>query len=305
VITFFQLQTFCEVIERGTFSAAAEKLYISQPSVSQHIANLEKHFGVKLFDRRKRKVRLTPEGRVLYSTAKEVLEQLDRAKKRIDDLRSLEAGTLNIGCSHYVDSLLLWQVLPEFVSQHPKVSVSTFIGTIEELKSALLSSDIELIFAERTPDFVPSSQFSSKVVASEKLVFVATSDLAGKKTSFFTPKDLERYPLIGWHPSSCLFSYLNDFQMQNQLRLRRKITVSSIEAARELALKGHGIALLNLRSVEDDIAMGRLIKLEVKTPQPLKLDILALFHQTQGLTYAGWEMIKFLERKLLFNEGSQ
>jgi len=305
VITFFQLQTFCEVIERGTFRAAAEKLYISQPSVSQHIANLEKHFGVKLFDRRKRKVRLTPEGRVLYSTAKEVLEQLGRAKKRIDDLRSLEAGTLSIGCSHYVDSLLLWHVLPEFASQHPKVNVSTFIGNTEELKSALLSSDIELLLIERTSDFTPSSQLASKVVASEKLVFVAGADLTDKEPSPLSPKDLEKYPFIGWHPSSCLFSYLSDFQMQNQLHLRHKITVSSIEAARELTLKGHGIALLNFRSVKDDIAKGRLIKLRLNIPRPLKLEILALFHQTQGLTYAGWEMIKFLERKLLLHEDSQ
>ena len=298
MITLFQIQTFCEVVENGTFRAAADKLYISQPSVSQHIANLEKHLSVRLFDRKKKKVRLTPEGRIFYTTAKEVLKQLDEVKNRINELRSLEAGTLKIGCSTYVDSLLLSNILPEFAVRYPGVSISTIMGNNRELVKLLQSSEIELLLVERTRDFLPQNEMSSKVIATEKLAFVASYEIAHSKDLLF-PKDLENYPFIGWHQSSCLSSYLSDFEVQNQLHLKHKIIVSSIETARELAIKGLGVALLNLRTVQEDIRNGSLCKLEVKCSYPLELDILALFHQTQGLTYAGWEMLKFLEEKLI------
>nr|HPI99013.1 LysR family transcriptional regulator [Synergistales bacterium] len=72
MITLFQLFSFCTVVEEGSFRSAAEKMYISQPSVSQHISNLEKYFNVSLFDRQKRKIRVTPEGRLLYDVAREI-----------------------------------------------------------------------------------------------------------------------------------------------------------------------------------------------------------------------------------------
>ena len=104
MITLFQLSSFCTVAEEGSFSAAAEKMHISQPSVSQHIASLENHFDVRLFNRQKRRIRLTPEGRLLYTTAREILDRLDEVSQRMTALKSLEKGTLRVGYTPGVDA---------------------------------------------------------------------------------------------------------------------------------------------------------------------------------------------------------
>ena len=72
-----QLRIFCTIVEEGSFRQAAEKLFLSQPSVSQQVAALEKSYDVRLFERKGRSVSLTPEGRALHVLASDLLRQAD------------------------------------------------------------------------------------------------------------------------------------------------------------------------------------------------------------------------------------
>lgn len=297
MVTLFQLNSFCTVADEGSFSIAAEKMYISQPSVSQHIASLEEHFGVRLFNRRKRRIRLTPEGRLLYTAAKEILGRLAEVSKRMEGLKSLETGTLSVGYTAGMDAGPLPGMMAEYAVAFPGVNLSLTCGHFPHLLDALKNGDIELALAERNLEASVDAGISSQVVGTDRLVLVAAPEmiLPGEPLS---PKDLERLPFITWSAGSPFSAYLDDFSLRYQIRLDSRSAASTPSALAELAVKGIGMGLVPESAVAPYIDAGRLRVIPVEDARPVTVDFLALFHQTQGLTYAGWEMLRFLENKL-------
>ncbi|MBC7336485.1 MAG: LysR family transcriptional regulator, partial [Clostridia bacterium] len=93
------LETFVTTVEKGTLSAAAEELHLTQPAVSKHLRALENYYGARLLDRTGREVRLTAAGRLLYRSAKEILRRLARTKQEITELAQLLQGELILGAS--------------------------------------------------------------------------------------------------------------------------------------------------------------------------------------------------------------
>ncbi|MDO9508937.1 MAG: LysR family transcriptional regulator [Thermovirgaceae bacterium] len=297
MITLFQLHSFCCVVEEGSFRSAAERLFVSQPSVSQHIASLENHFGVSLFNRQKRRIRLTPEGRLLYSNAREILDRIEDVGDRITSLQSLETGTLSIGCSPYTGSNLVPLVLGKFASAFPAVKLSIITGDWGALEGKLKNNDLELLIHERKLNVNFDPAFICHPIGEEELVFAVSPEMhlpAGQ----LTPADLERFPFITYSTNNALNSYHDDFAIQHQIRFDSRLTVDNLEVAKNLVAEGLGIALLTRTSSEIG-SFGKLIRIiELTASQNLRLQILAIYHQTQGLTYAGWEMLKLLERSM-------
>ena len=102
-----QLRIFCAVVEEGSFRQAAEKLFLSQPSVSQHVASLEKDHSIRLFERKGRTISLTPEGRALYVLASDLLRQADEIPARFRDMQALRSGRLETGVSPFAGYYIL------------------------------------------------------------------------------------------------------------------------------------------------------------------------------------------------------
>jgi DNA-binding transcriptional LysR family regulator len=125
-----RLRTLIEVARRGSFSAAADALAFTQPSVSRQIATLEAEVGAQLLARDARSVRLTQAGEVLVEHAEAVLARLDAAKAQLDELSGLEAGRLAISAFGSANVRLVPQALMRFADRHPKVELSLVRGDL-------------------------------------------------------------------------------------------------------------------------------------------------------------------------------
>lgn len=298
MVTLFQLNSFCTVAEEGSFSAAAEKMYISQPSVSQHIASLEEHFGVQLFNRRKRRIRLTPEGRLLYTAAREILERLNDVTERMESLRSLETGTLNVGYTPGLDTGPVPEVFAEYASAFPGVKLHLMCANTSGLLERLRNGDLELALAERNLHAPSEADISSHVVGTQHLVFVTAKDTPLPERTL-APSDLQAMPFIFWSEDAPFSAYLEDFSLRHQIRLDLRARAATPMAVIRLVTGGLGAGLVPEASATDGIESGHLKKLPVDTDRPITVETLALFHHIQGLTYAGWEMLRLLEKRLL------
>ena len=115
------LQAFVAIAEQGSFSAAAEKLHLTQPAISKRIALLEDQLGTRLFDRVGRSVILTPAGKILLNKAQLILSEVTATQRAIADLKGEVQGQLSIATSHHVGLHYLPPVLREFSSLYSQV----------------------------------------------------------------------------------------------------------------------------------------------------------------------------------------
>ena len=118
------LQAFLAVAESGSFSRAAEKIYLTQPAISKRIAALERQVGARLFDRIGRGIRLTEAGEVLLIRARAVLKELEDVKLSIANLSGTIAGELSLATSHHIGLHRLPPALKRFHETYTKVRLN-------------------------------------------------------------------------------------------------------------------------------------------------------------------------------------
>ena len=138
------LETFCKVAETGSFSRAGEAVYLTQPTVSGHIASLEQEVGLKLFDRLGRRVALTNGGQVFYRYAKEILRLRDEAINAIYEFSHLLKGRITIGGSTIPGEYFLPKVMGKFQTEAPGISISLVIADSQQIIDMLRAGEIEV-----------------------------------------------------------------------------------------------------------------------------------------------------------------
>jgi DNA-binding transcriptional LysR family regulator len=119
-----RLRTFCEVARRGSFSAAADALAFTQPSVSRQVAMLESEVGAQLLERDARRVRLTQAGELMLEHAEAVLGRLDAAQAQLEALAGLESGRLRMSAFGSANTWLVPQALLRFAARYPRIELS-------------------------------------------------------------------------------------------------------------------------------------------------------------------------------------
>lgn len=144
---FRQLQYMLKVAEEKSFSKAAQKLFIAQPSLSQYIQKLEHQLGVELFDRTTIPLRLTYAGELYIETAKQILDLKDQLSQQMADIAKLKKGRVTIGLSAFRSTYIMPKVLPLFHEKFPGIEVVLVEGTSSELEDLALkgSTDITIM----------------------------------------------------------------------------------------------------------------------------------------------------------------
>ncbi|MBR2970442.1 MAG: LysR family transcriptional regulator [Clostridia bacterium] len=156
-MNFSNLEYFVTVAEELNITKAAERLYISQQSLSNQIIKLENELNVKLFSRSP-SLALTYAGETLLRHAKSLLDSRDQMLKEIEDIKETKRGTIKIGVSHTRGRVLLPDILPSFQAKYPLVEVSLVEGNTETLESKLRHGevDVALSFAPRIQEGIES-----------------------------------------------------------------------------------------------------------------------------------------------------
>jgi DNA-binding transcriptional LysR family regulator len=138
------LRAFLAVAERGSFSAASEYLFLTQPAISKRIAGLETELDTALFDRIGRQISLTEAGKALLPRARQILQEIEDSTRVIRNLSGLVSGRLSIGTSHHIGLHRLPPVLRAYSKTYPEVELDIHFMDSEEACRAVEHGDLEL-----------------------------------------------------------------------------------------------------------------------------------------------------------------
>ena len=157
------------IYETGSISRAAEKLYISQPSLSQLLKSVEKKVGAPLFDRGSQPLRPTTIGQKYLETARRIMELDTEFHRYVEDELGCAQGNLVVGSSPFRSTYFLASFLPEFQEKYPGIRLQLAEHTSKRLEEAVLSGDADLIIATQPVD---ANAFSFAELYSEEMVLV-------------------------------------------------------------------------------------------------------------------------------------
>lgn len=259
------LKTFHYVAQSGSFTRAAQLLFLTQPAVSQQMQGLENALHVALFDRSRRSIALTAEGEVLYGYTRRLFGLFDEIGQVFQDLSLLQAGTLTLAASAVMGSYYLPPLLRRFHKRFPQIRFNIRIGNSGQVFDWVAGQEAELGFAGRTRR---PAQVEQTLLYREPYVVVTA---AGS-------------PLLDMHRPLRLDEFLQASVVVREkgTRTRAKIeewvrkqggkrastapliTVGSLEAARDLVAAGFGAAALPRLAVTDALARGTLVALAVE-----------------------------------------
>lgn len=175
-----QLKYILAIAEERNITAAAQKLYISQPSLSYLLSHVEEELGIKLFDRRVTPLALTDAGESYVKAAKKILSIQRDLQNQIDDIRQLRKGHLTIGCSPQLSPILFPALLPAFIRNNPEIQLTLVEENLPILEDLLNSGDLDAAFT--------ISPMSSKVIEHIPLF---NEELLVLTPSSFAPKSVE------------------------------------------------------------------------------------------------------------------
>src|SRR6266704_2879329 len=138
-----QLEFFLMVVEQGSFSKAAVRVYRTQPAVSIAVRRLEEEIGAQLFDRSQKTPTLTDAGELVYDYAQRILVLRDQARNVVAELRSLQRGRVRIGANESTSLYLLPHLILEYRALHPDVMVEIFRQSSDRLPREVLDRNVD------------------------------------------------------------------------------------------------------------------------------------------------------------------
>ena len=136
-----------EVYKTGSFTKAADALYLTQPALSTAVRKIEQRIGMSLFDRSRHPLQLTEAGRIFIRTIEKIRMEEESLDLALSDIRDLESGTLTIGGSHYVNVSILPRILKDFSDRYPGIEIRLVEESAAELAKLLANREIDLTFS--------------------------------------------------------------------------------------------------------------------------------------------------------------
>ena len=270
-----QLAAFCAVVERKSFSQAAERLGVTQPAVSLQIRSLEQRLGRQLLDRSGRRVEPTEAGRRLYASAQRVLAAEEHLLEELDaDDEGAITGTLELGASTGPGGTVVPLLLCEFQEQHPDVRVRLTVSDTQTVVDRVAERELELgiVGAGRRHRGVAFEPFFGDEVV---LVCPSGHHFAGKTISL---DDLKGEKLIVMQEGAGVRQVIEDELRKAGMRLRDldvRLELGLQESVRSAVLAGHGVAFISRLAIEVDLAAGRIATARVRGLDPVREIFLA------------------------------
>lgn len=247
------LKTFYEVARRGGFTAAARALRVSQPSLSRTVRLLEESEGVRLLERGKKGVTLTPEGKTFFEACARIFAEVEQLHLAVARGPGEISGELSLAASDNLCNYVLPRVLPGFSRAHPKVKVRLYSGTSEQILGELRAREGELgLFYTEVKD---KRTFDSEPLWEVEFVPVCAPGLTG---------DLSTLGFVGSRQADYAKAYPALAMLRSLgVEPRTVVETNNQETQKQLVLAGLGYTLVPRHMVEEDLRAGRLRRLKV------------------------------------------
>ncbi|WP_434311076.1 LysR family transcriptional regulator [Hominifimenecus sp. rT4P-3] len=258
-MTLRHLQIFVEVAACGKMSLAASHLFISQPTVSQSIAELEKHYQTKLFERYPRGLYLTEAGKLLLQNAKDVLASYQKLNETM--LSALQTLPVHIGATVTVGDCLIHRILRQFRKIYPDADPRIYVNNTHAIEEKLLNAELDIALVEgevQSPDLI------SEPVIRDFLVLVC-----GKAHPFFqrpqvSLKEIAAEPFILREQGSGTRSLFETFMAERGYPLDVRWECTNAGTIKHAVMDNQGLSVISIRLVEEEVRTGEIRVVPVK-----------------------------------------
>jgi DNA-binding transcriptional LysR family regulator len=214
---------------------AAERLFVSQPALSQRLVNIEKEWGSKLFLRSQKGLSLTPAGEIVLQFINEVLAKEEKVRESITALNSEVHGTLKIAVASIVGQNWLPQVLKKFVSRYPQAKISLITGWSSEILKSLYDDQVHIGIIRGTPDWK-----GIKIPLFKDSLYLVDTEITRPEQVLETDR-----PFIQFKSDSNYYQEIQDWWLrQFKTSPKRTIVVDQIETCKQMTFNGIGYAIL-------------------------------------------------------------
>lgn len=272
------LKIFITVADCGKMSVAAEKLYISQPSVSQAIKEIEDYYGVKLFERLSKKLYITENGRLLLKYARHIVQSFDEMEAHLKNTG--ENISLRIGATVTVGTKLLSDIISRFEKNYKDVDTKITINNTNVIENLILNSDLDIGIVE---GYVDNKDIIKKPIYKDNMVLVAGKNHKFYNRNSITIEELNGEDMIFREPASGSRQIFDNVLHDNNIEVNVKWNSTNTESIKEGIINGHGAGVLSTLMIQEEVKNGTLHIIDIDKVN-ISRDICVIYHKNKFIS---------------------
>ncbi|MEG0132581.1 MAG: LysR substrate-binding domain-containing protein [Clostridium sp.] len=285
-MTIRHLEIFIAVVDCGKMRLAAEKLFISQPSVSQAIADIESYYGIKVFERLSKKLYITESGERLLKYARHIVDLYKEME--IDVKNSGENICLRIGSTVTVGTCILCPIIEEFEKVNEGVSTKVTINNTTAIEDMLLESTLDLAIIEGetfSPDMIKIPIYQ------DELVLVCGSSHPFAKLEKINIEEMKGQDVIAREQGSRDRNIFEQLLKEKEISVNIKWSSTNTEAIKNAVIAGQGMAILSSLMIVNELRCGKLNIIPIEGINNSR-DICLVYHKNKFISDYIKEFIK-------------
>lgn len=267
-VNFEHYKVFYYVAKYNNITAAAHALYLSQPSVSRSIANLEEEIGCRLFTRSKKGVELTAEGEQLYKHVRIACKHLFSAEEELTLMKNETSGILRLAVSDAAFQQRIISRISEFHTQYPSVHLKIDNMSTPETIEAVHTNVVDMAIV--TTPFVSQYELNITNLCSLQDIAVAGPEFAELQNRTLSIEELNRYTLITLEEGSTTRHFFDKLFRQHGILMKPDIELASISQVLPLVRSNLGIGFVPQRIAEEDIRSGKIFRIALREEIPAR-----------------------------------
>jgi DNA-binding transcriptional LysR family regulator len=275
------VEVFCCVYEERSFSRAAERLRLSQPTISGHIKNLESYIGAKLFDRLPRHVVPTRAGQILYRHGRAILDQKELAIQELSKLLNRVEGSLTLGSSTIPGEYLLPPLIASFHDRFPAVRVEVRISDSQAVCDQALNGKIEIGFVGAKLEGVG---LEFRHFASDELVLIAPNNKEWRRIRSITLEELSKKPFLAREKGSGTRKSFESKIGRSLDEFNVVGCLGSTAAVKEAVKAGLGVSVVSSLAVKSEIASGAIKIVQIEGIGPIRREFFSVTNRRLTLS---------------------
>lgn len=242
-----ELEYFVTVYELQNFTAAANKLHISQPAISKSIHKLEEELGFQLLDRTQKKVLLTEEGTVFLGLAKDILARMIAAQNTMIEYKNLTRGNFRIAVPPLLGAYVFPQLFADFKKNYPSLDMSVIEDGSSTAVDLVRQEEVHVGLIILPPIL---TDLHSHLITSQEIVVCLPNDHPLSSQSFLTFEQLKDEPIILYNEGFVLRKIILDEYAKYNIVPRVVLSTNQFQTIKALVAKGVGISFLPKNSIK-------------------------------------------------------
>ena len=295
-----QLEFFLRVVEEGSFSKAAERVYRTQPAVSLAIRRLEEEVGAPLLDRSQKTPALTDVGRVVHDYARRIVSLRDQAREAVAEVRALQRGRVRIGANESTSLYLLPDLILEFRERHPNVLVEVFRHASQQLPREVVERNLDFALMAFEP---ADGELESFPVLKDELVLIMSPShrLAGRES--VSIEELGAESFLAHNVRAASRQRVVETFAEHRTPLNIILELSTIETIKRFVQREVGIAIVPRMCVAEELERGALATAPVRGLRYERV-LWATYPRGATLPHAAAAFLELLRRRSKATGGS-